>query len=135
MSDSSTTTPRALEDDYPWLDPVVVLADVLQVLRLKETDPDKARIEDEHMPAAAALLDSFWDRCEEQALPPAPPMHPLARQAMTQLTIELYRRKDAPFGVLNAWSPDDVATFISSDPLRGVFGIALPLKKGFGIAG
>ena len=60
-------------------------------------------------------------------------MHPLVRTAMTNLTIELYRRKDAPFGVLNAWSPDEVAVRISSDPMRGIVHILLPLKKKFGI--
>jgi hypothetical protein len=41
-------------------------------------------------------------------------------QAMAVLTIELYRRKDAPFGVTDAWSPDGVPVQLSSDPLQGV---------------
>lgn len=135
MADSTSTTPRAIQDDYPWLDPDVVLADVQATLRMKATDPDIARIEDEHIPAAAALVDAFLDYPSDAPLTPVPPMHPLTRQAMTQLTIELYRRKDAPFGVLNAWSPDDVALRISTNPIQGVFHILLPLKKGFGIAG
>ena len=114
-----------------WVDPDQVLTDVLAVLRKPATDVDADRLE-ELIPTAANLAQAYLDR-DADPLPPAPPMHPLVRTAMTNLTIELYRRKDAPFGVLNAWSPDEVAVRISSDPLRGVVHILLPLKKQFGI--
>jgi len=114
-----------------YIDPVQVLADVLDTLRKQAGDPDADRIE-ELIPTAASLVDNYLDRAADP-LPAAPPMHPLVSTAMTNLTIELYRRKDAPFGVLNSWSPDDVALRISSDPLRGVSQILLPLKQRFGV--
>jgi hypothetical protein len=114
-----------------WVDPDQVLTDVLDVLRKTPADVDADRIE-ALIPTSANLVASYIDR-DADPLPAAPPMHPLVRTAMTNLTVELFRRKDAPFGVLNAWSPDDIALRVSSDPLRGIVGILLPLKKGFGI--
>jgi len=40
--------------------------------------------------------------------------------AVVTLTIELYRRKDAPFGVTDSWSVDGAVLRLSSDVLRGV---------------
>jgi hypothetical protein len=114
-----------------WVDPDQVLTDVLDVLRKPVTDVDADRVE-QLIPTAADLVRAYLDR-DDDPLPPAPPMHPLVRTAMTNLTIELYRRKDAPFGVLNAWSPDEMAVRISSDPMRGVIHVLLPLKQQFGI--
>jgi hypothetical protein len=109
-----------------------VLTDVLDVLRLPASDDDSDRIA-ALIPAAAALVETYLDR-DDQPLPDAPPMHPLIQTAMTNCTIELYRRKDAPFGVLNSWSPDEAVVRISTDPLRGVMKILLPLKLQFGVA-
>jgi len=115
-----------------WIDATQVLADVLDVLRLPSTDDDADRIE-QLIPTAADRIRAFIDR-DDDPLPDAPPMHPLIRTSMTNAVIEMYRRKDAPFGVLNAWSPDEVAVRITTDPLRGVRGLLLPLKKKFGVA-
>ena len=115
-----------------WVDQDQVLVDVLEVLRLPSTDDDADRI-DMLIPTAADLVEAFIDR-GDRPLPDAPPMHPLVRTAMTNVVIELYRRKDAPFGVLNSWSPDEVSVRISTDPLRGVLKILLPLKIRFGVA-
>lgn len=114
-----------------WVDADQVLTDVLDVLRKTSADPDADRIS-ALIPSAAGLVAAYLDR-DADPLPAAPPMHPLVRTAMTNLTVELYRRKDAPFGVLNAWSPDDLALRVSSDPMRGVVGLLLPLKQRFGV--
>ena len=116
-----------------WVDPDAVLADAMAVLRMSGSDPDVARLQT-LVSTAAALVDAWLDR-GTSPLPDAPPMHPLAQFGTTQVTVELYRRKDAPFGVLNAWSPDEVVTRISNDPIRGAFNVLLPLKGGFGVAG
>lgn len=123
----------ALDTDVPaWVDPTVVLADVLDVLRLPATDDDADRIE-ALIPSAARLVEDFIDR-GDNPLPDAPPMHPLVRTAMANITIELYRRKDAPFGVLNGWSPDESVVRINTNPLRGMLHVLLPLKVQWGIA-
>lgn len=114
-----------------WVDPAQVLVDVLDVLRIDPTDDDADRIE-QLIPTAADLIETFLDR-DTDPLPAAPPMHPLVRTGMTNVTIELFRRKDAPFGVLNAWSADEGPVRITTDPLRGVRKILLPLKQRFGV--
>lgn len=122
----------ALDTDVPaWVDPVTVLADVLDILRLPASDADAARIE-ALIPTAAHLVDGFLDRGDDP-LPVAPPMHPLVRTGMTNVTVELYRRKDAPFGVLNSWTPDGMATRISSDPLASSRKLLQPLKRHWGL--
>lgn len=116
-----------------WVDEDQVLTDVLDVLRLPASDDDSDRIA-ALIPAAASLIETYLDRDAADELPAAPPMHPLIQTAMTNCTIELYRRKDAPFGVLNSWSSDEMVVRISTDPLRGVMKILLPLKLQFGVA-
>lgn len=55
-------------------------------------------------------------------------------EAAVQLTVELYRRKDASFGVLNAWSPTGEALRISRDQLAGVDSLLAPFREGWGFA-
>lgn len=55
-------------------------------------------------------------------------------QAAVQLTEELYRRKDAPFGISNAWSPTGEVLRISRDHLAGVEPLLLPHVEGWGLA-
>jgi hypothetical protein len=55
-------------------------------------------------------------------------------EAAVTLTVELYRRKDAAFGVLDAWSQTGEAVRIGADHLRGVASLLLPYREGWGIA-
>ncbi len=55
-------------------------------------------------------------------------------EAARQLTSELYRRKDAPFGISNAWSPSGEPLRISRDQLAGVESLLLPYVEGWGVA-
>jgi hypothetical protein len=88
--DTSTVTPPG---SAVWYDLPAVTADVLAILRLTDADVDAERIET-LVPAAAILIDQFLDRPE--AVPGPPPSPPIT-QALNQLTIEMYRRKDVPF--------------------------------------
>lgn len=54
--------------------------------------------------------------------------------AAVQLTEELYRRKDAPFGISNAWSPTGEAVRLSRDTLAGVEPALAPHVEGWGMA-
>lgn len=54
--------------------------------------------------------------------------------AAVTVTNELYRRKDAPFGLTEAWGDDGVRSRISSDPLAGVRHLLDPHKQRWGIA-
>jgi hypothetical protein len=54
-------------------------------------------------------------------------------EAAVALSVELYRRKDASFGVLNAWSQSGEAFRIGADHLRGVASLLEPFREGWGI--
>lgn len=119
-----------------WCDAAAVTADVLALLRLAPTDPDAGRVQ-ACVVTAAVLVDAWLDRGDNPlpAVGADTPMHPLARYGTTNVAAELYRRKDAPFGVLNAWSPDELQVRIAADPIRGSLYVLLPLKGNFGVAG
>lgn len=104
-----------------------IVGRALEVLRLGADDPDTPRVYDSAQ-AACRLIDVYVDNVEPVAI--SQPME----AAGVQVTIELYRRKDAPFGVVDAWSQDTVAFRISGDPLAGVLMTLLPDKSRWGVA-
>jgi hypothetical protein len=108
-------------------DKVRVLNDALAVLRLDIGDPDAERIND-LVPVACALCEQELD-ADVAPLTVPEPVH----TAAVHVTVELYRRKDAPFGVTDAWSTDGVPVRISSDPLRGARRMLWPYKARFGL--
>lgn len=115
-----------------WYDPVETVGDVLRTLRLDPADPDVTGAIVPCADAAAVLIDDYLDR-EAEPLPPAPPPPPI-RRAVMMVAIELYRRKDAPFGVLNSWSIDDIPLRIGTDWIKGVENLLLPYKLAWGLA-
>lgn len=125
-------TPTHRGDPVPgaWCDDDQALADALLVLRLPGTDVDKQRLE-QSVATACELITAALDRPDDDPVVGAPSA---LRTAHYMVAIELYRRKDAPFGVLNAWSPDEGSVRINTDPLRGVYHMILPYKRGFGVA-
>lgn len=114
-----------------WCDDDRALADALKVLRLPATDVDSARLA-MCVATACELITAALDRADDDPVTGDPSA---LRTAHYMVAVELYRRKDAPFGVLNAWSPDEGQMRISNDPLRGVYHIILPYKRGWGVAG
>lgn len=116
-----------------WADHDAVLTDALDVLRLTATDPDAERVS-ACVDAAITLVDHFLDRDDTDPLPGPPPPDAVQRGCV-QVTVELYRRKDAPFGVLDAWSPDGPGPLrIGNDPMARVYGLLLPHRRLWGIA-
>jgi hypothetical protein len=118
-----TTSAPAIQ---PW-DHDVIVNGALAVLRLMGDDVDAVRIETAEK-MATDLLDAELDAVEPMAVLPD-----ALSGAAVNLTLELYRRKDAPFGVLNAWSVDEIAVRISNDMLRGVRGLVRPYKTRWGV--
>jgi hypothetical protein len=112
---------------HPWDVPAIV-ADALDVLRLLTDDPDADRIE-QAAPVATAMADAMLDADVAFVTIPDP-----VHYGAVLLTVELYRRKDAPFGVLNAWSVDDIALRVGSDVMRSVRSLFIPYKVRFGVA-
>lgn len=86
----------------------------LDVLRLDATDEDADRIA-----AAADVACRAVSLLQDYAVAPAA-VDPLEESAAVTLTVEGYRRKDAPFGVTDAWSVDGASIRLSSDPYRSV---------------
>lgn len=112
----------------PW-DTEAIAAEALDILRLGDLDADADRVR-LYVAAVVDLIESYVEPPAEWALVP----EPLARAA-ANVTVSEYRRKDAPHGVLNAWSPDDYGPVrISPDWIYGVRTLLLPFKSAWGIA-
>jgi hypothetical protein len=118
--------------DISWRDDLQAAGDAAAVLRISMSSPEAARLT---LCAQAAGLHicRYLDRKEPiPGVTPGVPPEDL-RFAHAHVTVELYRRKDAPFGVLDAWSPDSGATRIGSDPLSGVKTMITPYKNRWGL--
>ena len=117
-------------DDQSWVNLEDTYEAVLLSLRVTTQDPDAAAIL-ASIQAAASLIDQYLDRTDPL---PAPPPAPV-QTALEQLSIELYRRKDAPFALLNATVPEDVAVDITGQAaLQSVAPLIQPWRQRWGFA-
>jgi hypothetical protein len=131
-----------------WHDAIpAIAAAALEQLRVTDVDVDAARIAGK-TPAACVAVDAYLDlRAYDAYLAVIPgrvtytyggvtvaayaagEAPPDVIEAAVQLTVELYRRKDAPFGVFGGFEP----ARISADQLRGVASLLDPWREGWGI--
>ena len=121
-----------------------IAAAALEQQRLTDDDMDAERVTSK-VPAACMAIDLdlelraapgrvFYVVGGVTVITYAPgDVPPTVLEAAVQLTVELYRRKDAAFGVLNAWSPTGEALRISRDQLAGVESLLAPWREGWGI--
>lgn len=101
-------------------------------LRLGFDDEDGDRIARKAAVAVEQIV-AYVDRVEPW--PDAVDAWPAAvLDAAVTVTQELYRRKDAPFGLLAERNVDGERTRISSDPLAGVRALLAPYRQRWGIA-
>ena len=102
---------------------------VLAVLRRDNSDPDAGAIQ-EYTTAAVLLVDDYLDRAEWPfTVAPQP-----VTSAIVQVAVELYRRKDAPFGVINNWSDSDIGPVrVPVDWSKGVEYLLDPYAWRFGV--
>lgn len=129
-----------------WHDQAPEIADAARtMLRLNPSDPDVPRLPGCAQAACSALdhrlnlkahpdrplLTVGGDTWSTYAVDDAPAD---VVTAAVQLTGELFRRKDAPFGVLNAASANAVPMYISRDQLAGVDSLIAPYVEGWGFA-
>jgi hypothetical protein len=105
-----------------------ITAQALAVLRLGPGDVDVARIEEAAL-IATVRLDGYLDAVEAVDTTALPDLV----QGAVELNIEVYRTKDAPWGVLDAWSADTIPVRISSDRLRSIRSLVIPRKQRWGI--
>jgi hypothetical protein len=124
-----TYTPAAVASParLPWTVEEVAVA-ALDVLRLDASDQDAARVA-AAADSATVLVDSELDLEVAPTTIPGPVF-----DAAVTLTVELYRRKDAPFGVSDSWSVDGAAIHLSADVMRGVRSTLNPFVGRRGIA-
>lgn len=114
-----------------WWDTAAVTAEALAQLRLLESDVDAGRVEAAVDPAGQSI-NQYLDRDPAAAWTSATvPVQAL--DAIVQVVVELYRRKDAPptsiDGMLaGTWRP------ASADPLAGVRATLAPFKARRGVA-
>jgi hypothetical protein len=121
----SLTTPT-------WLDPTVG-DQALATMHLKADDPD-AEVVKAGVAVAAQLVDTYVGvgsmptrepDGEGRALAPEP-----VQTAVLIVGVEMYRRRDAAFGVLNAFAQSDFGPVrISTDWLKGVESILRPYMR------
>ncbi len=102
----------------------------LYLLKLTGDSPDASRVTD----LAEMCLELIHDRIGatvyyDETTVPTPVV-----EAAAVATSEMYRRKDAPFGITGAWSQEGENLRISRDPLAGVEHLLAPYKAGWGIA-
>lgn len=118
------------EDSQGWVDVQGTYEAVLITLRLTTNDPDAGQIL-ASVHAAASLIDQFLDRTVPLPSPPPGPV----QTALEQLTIELYRRKDAPFNILNATVPEDVPVDVTGvGAIQSVAPMIQPWRQRWGFA-
>lgn len=123
-----TYTPPTVAPPAPLpFDPSAIAGAALDVLRLDPTDDDADRVK-----AAAVVACDLIAQELDYATAPLTVPAPVA-DAAVMLTVELYRRKDAPFGLTDSWSVDGASLRISSDVLRGVRSELAPYRSRFGV--
>lgn len=115
----------------PW-DPDALLDDVLAVLRLDEDDPDAQRVADAAV-AATEMIDAELDYVSSPWITAEEIPEPINRAA-TNLAVELFRRKDAPFGRADSWSVDGASYILSADVMKGVRSILVKYRSRRGVA-
>lgn len=112
-----------------WADIDAITDAALAVMRRASSDPDRGAIS-EYAEAAAMLVDDYLDRADSPFTEPPAPVF----SATIQVTVELYRRKDAPFGVLNNWSDSDIGPVrVPVDWSKGVEYLLDPYAHRFGV--
>jgi hypothetical protein len=117
----------------PWTEDLTeVISRAMAVLRLESGDQDEQRVA-EAAAAAAGLVDDYLDRGADYFTTGDLPEPVLG--ATVQATVEIYRRKDAPFGVASGWSvTDEMGPLrIGTDWIKGVETQISPYRLSFGV--
>jgi hypothetical protein len=114
-----------------WTTPAAIAAAAMAQLGLSSADPDAASVTTAAT-SAILLVDGYLGTPDMAFPEPAP--QPII-DATVGITVEVYRRKDAAYGVLNTWSgPDFGPVRISTDWLKGWESVLHPyMRDSFGI--
>jgi hypothetical protein len=117
----------------PWTGDPVDLVEYARIrLALGPSDPDLLWL--------GQLADSVIQQIDLYLDHTGPPFNaagvvqPAVTTSAILALIDAYRRKDATFGIIGAWSPDGVALRVSRDWLDGVKASLQPFRVRFGVA-
>ena len=117
----------------PWNGDPVELVEYARVrLALNVNDPDLPWL-GQLADAVIALVDEYIDDPGDP-FNTRPPVAPAVTTSCILALIDAYRRKDATFGIIGAWSPDGTALRVSRDWLDGVKAALQPYRVRFGVA-
>ena len=135
MTTPVDTSPR-YPNPTPWDgDPTYLVDTARALLRMSSTDPEVAS---RLTPLAYAITDLVRQHLAElvpfDAVGQTNPIPEPITQSCVSALVEAYRRKDAPYGITGAWSPDGVAIRVTRDWLDGVLHQLQPYRQGWGIA-
>jgi hypothetical protein len=116
-----------------WGDPVTIAAAAMAILDLPAGDPAAPAVE-AAATTALYLVDEYLGAPEPAWSNPVVAPAPVT-EATVLVTVEIYRRKDATFGVLNTWSGADFGPVrVSTDWLKGVESLLHPyMRDHFGV--
>lgn len=111
-----------------WGDPVSIAAAAMAILDLPAGDSAAPAVE-AAATTALLLVDEYLGTPEPGWPNPTTAPAPVT-EATVLVTVELYRRKDATFGVLNTWSGADFGPVrVSTDWLKGVESMLHPYMR------
>jgi hypothetical protein len=111
-----------------WGSPVTIAAAAMAILDLPAGDSAQPEVE-QAASVALFLIDEYLGAPEPPWADPTVAPSPVT-EAATLVTVELYRRRDATFGVLNTWSTADFGPVrVSTDWLKGVESLLHPYMR------
>lgn len=127
-----TTTPPGYRIPT-WGDPVSIAAAAMLILDLPADDPAQPQVEGAAT-SALYLVDQYLGEPEPAWPDPTQAPAPVT-EATVLVTVELFRRKDATFGVLNTWAGADFGPVrVSGDWLKAVESLLHPyMRDHFGV--
>jgi phage gp36-like protein len=111
-------------------DPMYLVSVARKLLNMRDTDPDNATLQRQVMAAIEAVQRYLGFDFRD---PMNAPISDVVTESCAFVLIELYRRKDANFGIVGSYSEDAVAVRISADWLAGHLPQLAPLRRGWGL--
>ena len=116
-----------------WGDPAVIAAAAAAILDLAPGDAALPEVE-AAATSALFLVDGYLGEPEPAWPDPTEAPAPVI-EATVLVTVELYRRRDTTFGVLNTWAGSDFGPVrVSTDWLKGVESLLHPyMRDSFGV--
>jgi hypothetical protein len=115
----------------PWNgDPLFLVGIAKKLLNMRDNDPDVAILQRQVyavMEAVSRYLEYDIQATENL------PVSDVVTEACALTLVEVYRRKDANFGIVGTYSENGLATRISADWLAGHLPQLAPIRRGWGI--